>query len=364
MGVLRAWFVCLAASIATVVAAEPATLEIGADKDFLHDWSAMRFSPTIGDFRRDRVIEFEERQTNLAGVYLDPETDNLLSIYIFRPLEPDVSIWFDRALYSIGVREDYFGDQALERLALSGFVPRGGTAESGRYAVLATNGRYKSTSLAIYRAGDWLIKLRLSSPSSSVPELEDLTLRTLAALPEMESIAPAPAYLIQPCKNTPAWLEAAPLEHPKGDTALVTEASLLAFGTAAGLPLPENLAEFIEGSPAPSQTFCRDGERQPQFNIYRPAGTTDRYIVALNDGGNSISVFPRPIFLSEDQRFVHRIHSGNSVSTTVFRPHEGLPDLKALSKAIGQRPMARVKRPLGKEGAAVTIFSSPEGEND
>ncbi|MEM6858552.1 MAG: hypothetical protein AAF559_11830 [Pseudomonadota bacterium] len=306
------------------------------------------------------MIEFEDQQTNLAAVYYDPKSDDLLSVYIFRPMEPDASIWFDRALYSIGVREDYFGEVVLDGLTLSGFVPRGGAVQSGRYAVLDASGRYKSTSVAIYRAGDWLVKVRISSASLEVQALEKLTIDTLSALPELEDVGSQPAYLVQQCEDPLAFTKSVPLDHPKGDSALAIEASLLAFGEAAGLPKPENLKEFLEGDALPAVNYCRDGERAAQFNIYRPVDTNDRYIVALNDAGNSISVFPRPIFMNEDQRSVHRIHSGNPVITTVFRPHVGLPDLEDLTQATRQTPMARVVRPLGEEGAKITIFTPPD----
>ena len=69
-----------ASTFATGAIAQPVELEIRSNRDFEHEWTPMEFPARIGDFRRNRIIQFEEREANIAANYWSDETETILSI--------------------------------------------------------------------------------------------------------------------------------------------------------------------------------------------------------------------------------------------------------------------------------------------
>lgn len=321
----------------------------------------MRFPARIDGFERNRLIQFEDRQTNIAANYEDRETGTVLTIYIYRPIVPDAQIWFDRALQSIGARQRAYGTVDLSEISISSFAPKGAGAKSGQFAVLEPESGYRSTSVAMFRADQWLVKLRISSKDLSTSKLADLTSKIASKLPALDGVSSDPAYLVEECKTPMEGRTAIPFTSSKGDTAIALEASAFLMAESIKSVEGESAGGTPVGEEAKPVRYCREGARRDQFNQYRPNEATDQYILAIGDAGNAISVFPKKLFGAEpgdeSGRMVTRIHSGSGLETIVHRPFVGVPDIQTAADAVFRSPaLAKVTRPLGNEGSDVTIL--------
>lgn len=257
----------------------------------------------------------------------------------------------------VGATETY-GSVDLEQLKIGTFAPTGTQVETGLFAVLAVDGTVRSTAISLYRSGEWLVKVRISSRTLSVRRMGALLRDTLGRLPAMDTLDTAPAYFIEECETPLAFTQALPFNDPKGQMALALEASIhaMTIGTTA--------FEDEGGLPA---HYCREGGRREQFNVYRAGGSDDSYDVALGDAGAGFTVFPLKLYGAEPGGTsavpVHRVQSSTGMATIIHRPFVGLPTIQqAANSVFQQQALAEVSRPLGGENVDVTLMGSSEVE--
>lgn len=337
---------------ASMASAQPVDLALPADEAWQHQWSAMAFPPRLSTFTRERILQFEERQTNVAAVYDDAKTKTQLTIYVYRPILPETAIWFDRALVAIGAR-DLFGGVNLEKVKIGSFVPPGGQNGSGQFAVIDTSGTIKSTAVSLHRSGEWLIKLRISSEELSVKQLGVVLKNVQASLPPIEQPDLPPAYLIEACAPSLTFAVANPYVDPNGDAALAVEVSLDVMAA--------NAPKSAEQARPTALPYCRDGKPQQRFTVYRPQGTADRYVVAFNDAGKSISVFPDALYGAGGASAidVYQVVSGDGLATAIYRPFLTMPTLQQVAEVVFRQPaLSHVSRPLGDEDVKVELLRS------
>ena len=339
-----------ATGLAVVGLGAPATaqvqeLAIPSENDWQHQWTAMEFPADLGKFERNRVMQFEERQTNVAANYADLATQTILTLYIYRPPHPDTSIWFDRALVAIGAGE--FNGRAAS------FTPNGGTAESGQYAAIKVRGNYRSTAVALYRAGEWLVKVRISSRKLKVDAMENLMTSTLAALPALEGVSSSPAYIVAPCDEPMQFGGASPVP--------AEEAQGMAMALALSV---SSIAMSVDGEGAEEAAtparFCREGERQQRVNLYRPGGSQKDYVLAMGDSGFSVDVSPQmaldELMGEESNSPSYQVRSANGLETTIHTAFSGMPTPEQAMEAVFNAPaLARINRPLGEEETNVEL---------
>lgn len=347
----------LLAALALPASAQPEAIAVDPDSDWQHRWTPMRFPASIGEFGRDAIYQFQERESDISANYLDP-AGNLLSIYIYRPGLAETPIWHDRALVSLGANDVMFGSNesgaAIQGKRSASFAPAGSEIESGLLTVLTSKGAFRSTGVAIYTSGDWLIKVRLSSRGLDPDGLEALLRKVLSALPEMADYSEQRAYLIEPCLST---VEYATAKRLKDD------------GVAADTltPLLNGLLPNMQPAARDNIKYCRIGDGGVEGSIYRPEGTGERYIVAMGDSGTSIEVRPQ---LSLDEAVSASLEgSGESpvffVSYTTalkirhFMPFRSLPSPAQATRAVFREPaISTITRPLGNENTELSVTLS------
>ena len=397
-----------AGALALVIFAAPAhaqmtDVEIGDDEVWEHQWTEMAFPAQFGPFRRNRVSALEERGTNIFANYNDDETGTLLSLYIYRPGNPSTAIWFDRALTAIDERgvtkADNYGEVDIEDLKIRRFIPSGGTKPSGLFAVLAVEGnRVRSTGVALYRAGEWLVKVRISSVGLDVPQMDLLLKQTLNELPALNGLDQAPAQFILPCDTSFA---------PRGAEEITEDLTALALSLALlkTKSFQNQVTSLLGGSTnANAPSYCREGPRNNQFNLYRRMSTTPAYSLAVGDAGFSIDVFPDKIERfsgsddeaagsadirddesqldnpstdasepypvareataptpSQDGPVTYAVRTADGLEYTFYTPYRGLPNLDQLSQSVNGARFATASRPLEEgEEATITLFTQPE----
>lgn len=334
--------------------AQPEILEVDSDTEWVHQWTGLRFPVRLAELERSRVTQFEDRQSNIAVNYTDDANSIIVSLYVYRAGDPNVAIWFDRGLTLIGFNE-MLGEVNRASQIRGTFIPSGGTSESGAYAVMPSSGQFRSTALGLYRSGDWLIKARISARRLSVQQLRDLTLSVFSNFQELESVGYEQIYTMRQC-STPLSTQAADPVDP-GEV----ELSAFALGASA-IAIPTPIDELEERDSEPLR-YCRVGEGNRQYAVYRPIDDPNQYLVALSDSGRQISVVPglglsALLGVGNDQQ-VYTVSTITALETTIHRPFAGMPTLEqAAEAAFRQSPIARVSRPLGDENASIEIITS------
>lgn len=312
----------------------------------------MEFPAQWGDLTRDGIYQFEARETNLSAKYWDEDRDTLVNLYLYRPGLADASIWHDRALVALGVNE-VFGSENVQGTRTASFTPNGGTAESGILTIIAAEGEFRSASVAIFSAGDWLVKLRVSSRSLDPDGLEDMVRSLIARIPKLAGYSAQQSYVMEACLDAVNYATA---ERPKrNNSASDSERSSEALF---------NSDEFIEGlkeKPDRGEKYCREGDGGLQGSIYRSMGAKDRYIVAIGDSGASLNVAPAKSLesmlrdgSSNTANFLVSLRTGDKVR--VFMPFLTLPQPnQAMQTMLREAPFATYERAFGDEGPRVWV---------
>lgn len=341
--------------------AQPKPVEIAPDKDWEHTWTPMTFPARLGEFERSEVFQFQERESDISANYLDA-AGSVLSLYIYRPGVSDASIWHDRALVSLGANDVMFGTEGVQGKRSASFKPAGHDIESGILTVLTSNGDFRSTGVALYSHGNWLVKVRLSSRGLDPDGLEALLRELLTQLPDLDNYAAHPAYLIEACLDPMTYSNADRLRDDR------TEAGLDSL-----MDVMVDLKELREATgldDAPYAQYCREGDGGAEGSIYRPIGMQDRYLIAFGDSGTSASVNPAKTLeevLKEEDGVSNadKAHFAVSHSTGThiryFMPFHSLPQPnQAVQVVFGEQPILTADRPLGEEALEVTLIPHEE----
>ena len=167
----------------------------------LADWtlkqSGISLPDTIGDMRRgdERDLSNGER----ADVMIQYGGGNEpVTVYVYRASHPNPALWFERTRAVILDNVGGFDTSKPPRTITLG----GGSTPNGLRDDVATFGKdWRATSFALIQAGEWLIKLRISSTTLEQAGVAEKMDRLLAAL-KFASPPPAPLPLATPqaCK--------------------------------------------------------------------------------------------------------------------------------------------------------------------
>lgn len=345
-------------SVAVPAHAQVQELVIPAGNDWAHQWTAMEFPASIGNFQRTGITQFEERQTNVAASYADPKTETILTLYLYRPALPDASIWFDRALVAIGA-QDVLGRADVDNLKLSSFIPSGGSAQSGQYAAIKVSGNFRSTGVAIYRAGDWLVKMRISSRKLKVRELERMITSTLSQMSPLADVAETPAYIIAPCATVMQFSDADAIEPDDAQNSAISAA-------LGALSITNSEDAAIGDKAETTPTYCREGARDQRGNLYRPDASETEYLIALNDAGFSMEVTPQvwlaALLPNEDSSTAtYQVKSATGLKTDIHTAYSGMPTPQQVLKSVFDEPvLASINRPFGDKETRIETRPGPE----
>jgi len=262
-----------------VHAQEPVAIEQGTP--WIHPHSGIAMPAAISGLDQRRAAAFADDLLDVAVEYSTLDKSEVLTIYVFRKTNADVSVWFEQARFSVEGRASYNAPRLVEGPV--SFVPAGQPNASGLRAIYApgSGSAYRSTGLALFEVNGWYVKIRASSVSRQ-PDM-------LAAY--MDEII---GQLTLPVSNAAAIASVLPCERPlvfgkksrdlKQDGAAVLMQSLL--GT-----LPAEL-ENENGTTQPQPVWCRDATIAPGQITYRANESDDSYLLAIGDNGNAIIVAP------------------------------------------------------------------------
>lgn len=332
------------------------TIELPADQSWEHQWTNMEFPAEIIGLNNRRITQFEDKEGNVSAQYFDDDYQTVVSIYIFRPGNPDPSIWHDRGIAAIQANER-MGPFDLDSRDTRQFVPPGGTTASGILSVFGGSGEYKSTAVALFRADAWLVKIRVSSVAWAQERMSSEVDAIIRQLPEMVGVHEQASYPIKNCTTSIDFMDAS-----RADPA---EIDMMQLGIASGILGAGDLAE-LKDETEPEKVYCRQGDHKPQFGIYRPDGALDRYLMAFGDAGFSVDVAKDngvlPLLTENDRQSAsptyYTVSTADALITRQFLPFLGLPTPnQAATAAFRDNPISSVSRPLGDDGSTITIYT-------
>lgn len=241
-------------------------LQLEAGQIWTHAHSGIDVPASIGDLSRTRGVQIVANQLDVAVSFANSATRDVVTVYIFRNTSGAIPVWFAQ---SQGPIENSTG-AGTPSLAIAprAFTPPRQSVTTGLQAVYGlTGGNFASTGVALFPIGDWYVKIRATS-GSRTPAQNAAWMTSLVS-----------ALRLPPSAGEPA---AAPIAACR--TPLAAQASQNSpVKSGAGVSRPSDRM-------AASQ-WCRDAKvGAGNRNLYRPVGTTDRYLLATGDNGNAMTV--------------------------------------------------------------------------
>jgi len=343
--------VAIAAGLPTAAHAEPERIAVDPGADWQHAPTGIRLPPTLNGLQRDRITSFLAGDNNIGSTYFSPSEDEILSIYIYRSGSYDVSMMMDATAQSI------FANDRLGTVDTSaGLYANFGDAMIGEGSGLRTTypveGPFRSTGLAMFQRGDWLIKLRMSSKTGDAATLDKRLALIAAGLPLSPAAGKAPpAYRIAPCEDARALPKARRRDLEMTDWLLSTTAISLLYDSS------ETAASFTPADAAGEQgrsILCRDASSQPGRMAYRHADSGEPYAIVFGDSGVVASVGsigfadenanPRPILLT----------LGNGMRTQFYRAFETMPPFEQMLEAVNDEGFLAVVERTG-DGSTISL---------
>ncbi|UZK64799.1 hypothetical protein [Sphingomonas sp. M1-B02] len=271
----------LTIAIPAIAQAQPRNLPI-TGKAFEHQHSKLRLPGELLGFRMTRLIENAPDQLDVVALWDSPDNKEAISVYVYRFVLGAVPVWFDRARVAIETRADVYGSVTRLPGAMA-FVPPGQSTASGLATTYATQGRFRSTGVALLPMGEWLVKVRYSSATLAPEQLAPRVQAVLAALTWPDKIGAAPAAVpIEPCA-TPL-IFAGKANPAKQDSGSALMAALMATA--------EGAKDDPVKRPAAPASWCRDPALVEAGAVYRPDASASSYLIAINDAGRGVRVGP------------------------------------------------------------------------
>ncbi len=265
-----------AAPAAVSAQAQLRTLDVPSRATWQHAETGLRLPPSLADTNRASIRDSTAAEMDIIAAYTTG--DGLeATVYLYRSGLPDVSLWFDRAMTTMRLRPN-FGVPANASPRVEPFTPPGRDRPTGLIASLDLEGQYRGTVLLVAPvAPNWLLKIRMSSTRLGAGELR-ARLDSFARAIHWPAMAGEvrEAGTIADCQQ-PLRLRRARVIAPNMGDALI--------GGLMG-------AAVITRPSESGLTYCRERGATLETGIYRPAGSTDSYILALGDAGIALSLMP------------------------------------------------------------------------
>lgn len=267
--------------------------------------TAVKASITVakqaGTMSRKEVRDYGEDGINLVAQYVTSDDQIFGTIFIYRPSLADSGLTFlatDEAIRRrLGTSVKVLSDQ---------MVPAGGTQNAGRRVVYADSESGLRSALMIIQAGAWLLKYRVSGPSSRANEIASNLDAMVGGTKFGKGSEPLPTHVIkvEPCDGMRNDGNAKTIK-PKSES--VVGLALLAvprfndeIGKAVADPtgrVPDRLclAESSEDDKLPLLTFrtmdSRSGLFAPRiFQLFGDAGIIVEVTRAANGSGELFAI--------------------------------------------------------------------------
>jgi len=270
---------------------------------------------------------------NSVAVYSGPGSAvESTTIYIFRTAIPDARLWFDRALPSVARNIPL---AIFEAGPAEQFAAFAAPAPNGLYRIYTTSqqGPFRSTAIAVAQAGEWIVKIRLSSA----------TLDRAAMAARIVALTDAirfPAATVRAALSAPIADCARPAADGTGRPIALDE-EVMALGLGGGLILQQRARQPLGSNEA---GWCRDPAVAAEAGTLLRHGEGHWWIALIGDAGIAISALAGPaVGLPEDRHaivyaispaFLRGTAAFDAMPSTIAALQAGAPTLAGRSEGL------------------------------
>jgi len=210
--------------------------------------------------------------------------------------------------------------------------------QSGVRASFEVDGPYRSTGLALFRAGNWLIKLRLSSKRVDVQSLDGRLALLASGMPISEPPEKAPpAYRILDCNDAQERPVAPRRTLEMTDWVIATMAVSVAYDES----IDEDMPSETQQGPAPSK-LCRDRASQAGRMFYRDGDSKMPRAIVFGDSGTVSYVGQMGFSLSEGEEPPIILSLANGMRTQLYEGFDMVPGFDQMLSVLSNEPTRAV----------------------
>jgi len=247
-------------------------------KPFKHKPSGIVVSPDLAGLPRDNLSEFDDKQLDVIADFRTPDQREDTTLYIFRNVTGDVSVWFDRIQKTMEASSHVGSVTSV--IPAAAFTPAGQPNARGLRAVYASTGTaWISSAAALTSIDGWYVAIRASSQTLTPQQLLARVEQSFAGLKWPKEKNPVQA--VQPIAACAKQIA----QGPDAEPAAVDGSAIL---LSAVLPMMRVSTKAETGSKPPR--WCRDSYSIPNAGVYRPDESIDSYLIAYQDAGRGIWV--------------------------------------------------------------------------
>lgn len=277
--------ICLALATSIAVPTEARTIDIPATAGWKHAGSGTVLRREIAGLVRESLSDSGESELDVSAQFRSQDQSTLATIYIFRPANNSVPIWFDRSRTMIE-QGDMFGMKGrsvdIQPSAVDAVASRTPSGLKIVYPVSA--GNFRSTALAIVPAGEWILAVRITSSTLDASSLEVKLNAVLTGIGWATDIAQVPATEpVQPCADPLKFGKAKLLPPSLGDALM---------DAVAGMAAAKSDSESSPAKPLSPAVYCKDPASTMNYGVYRANAESNAYVMAAGDAGISVLVGP------------------------------------------------------------------------
>lgn len=306
------------AALAPQMAAAQAMTDIAfkTGESWTHSSSGIVVPPTLGGSPRFNGKIIIGPDLDVSVGFSGPDRD-AITFFIFRDTTGSVPIWMAQSQAAILLDKKQPWATPVPPMS---FTPPGQAANSGLKMVYVPQGHktITATGIAIFAVNGWYVKMRLTSFGKSPAAVSAMM---ESALHEIRFPAPTRALgPVRPIANCPSQLTFGTASDSKASS------SALTTGVTSGAPTLR------------AALWCRDATLEGNRAVYRPTGLGDRYLLAIGDNGNGVSVLPQAGYYSSN------FHTANTIFTLVAQDKMPSPQ-RILALMSGSRTVAITPNP-------------------
>jgi hypothetical protein len=355
--VMRSWLVGLTALVIGVSPAAAAT-DIASDpaKAWKHKPTGVALPATLAGLKRTKLAYFSAPVVDVAGDYWSADGSDTITVFLYRNVTGSVPLWFDRSRFYLMNLPDKYG--TVRATGIRPFSPRGQAVASGLLETYEVSKGGRATGLVVLPFKGFYVKVRASSKTRDLAELESLLLDAVNAFDWTDKSATHAAAPMADCGTPLAARAPAKLIEAKGDDRMMA-------GILGGLFAQVASSQADKKAAAePPVAYCREpGHSTLSTGLYRPGASSDHYMLAVLDGGRAISAGRNDLAAlidnansgSKAPRYTVSFHQLDRVAT--FGDFASLPLPDQVIEHVEQGRPVSIAQTWGKDDKQVTIVT-------
>lgn len=272
------------ATSASAQPAAPAAITAPADQPWVHEPGSITFPAAIDGFARSEVKDLSGgRLLDVSVAYDDPIGRTHVNFYVYHAAEPSTALWFDVAATMIATNSK-FGTVTPQADPVAFPIP-GATVSAGLRQSFSVTELGRSSGVALIALGEWVIKLRMTSPVYDAAQLDAAMDRMIRQIGWPKTRPPlAAATRFHACEKA----------RPFGSDAkkLKLDGAAVLLGAMAGKVDADDRSKARKKGEAPAPlTLCVHSDRiSGRLPIYQGEKREDGYRIPLGDSGELLVV--------------------------------------------------------------------------